>query len=173
MTIEEYSYFLKCIYGNVTPKDRREFILWDYERLKNKNMKTITLENGQKVEISEESYNALAKAAHKEVTWDEIYHEYFDKKERGFTEELHDSVDIKIHTIKKLIITAKYLNGAWTPDWNDNSKKYYISIKKDSFSIDYAYDYNSEPCHFKSEELAWRAIDILGEEVIKTALGNY
>lgn len=69
---------------------------------------------------------------------------------------------------------AKYLNGDWQPNWNnDKEYKYYIYLKSCynyDVSIDCACSYTYSIVHFKSEELAQQAIDILGKETIKLAL---
>lgn len=147
--------------------------IWDIESYKlihKSKMKTITLENGQKVEISEESYNALAKAVQKELTWADIYDKYIEQKNKR-----NDGAKMlkKLHAINKLLITSKYLNGDWTPDWEDiRSDKWYVYINGNKLFYDYSVSANGRIAYFKSKELAQRAIDILGEEVIKTALGN-
>lgn len=168
MSPNEYVYRIGIINQNITSSERHDNILLDYKLLKNK-MKTITLENGQKVEISEESYNALAKAV-KEETWEEIYNEYLNENNN-----LHsvNTVEVKISAIKKLLITAKYLNGDWKPDWNNgNIEKHGISLLNSAVYISMEQERRAV-CYFKTQELAQRAIDILGEDTIRTALGDY
>lgn len=85
----------------------------------------------------------------------------------------------KLIAINKLMNVAKYLNGDWKPDWNDNSeeRKFYIYISKNSIAnniikIDYIYNNNPNIVYFKSEEFAQKVIEILGEETIKLALST-
>jgi len=137
--------------------------------IKSKQMKTITLENGQKVEISEESYNALAKAVQKEVTWSQIWKIHCNSTELG-----QQPIDSKIWAIKQVLITAKYLNGDWMPNWeNDSEDKYYLSVMQNEIYVLNNQIANGKPCYFKSEKRARRCVNILGEETIKTALGDY
>ena len=77
--------------------------------------------------------------------------------------------------INKLMNVAKYLNGDWEPDFTDNQHKFYISycfdVKK---LIVWFKQYTNDGCvYFKSKELARQAIEILGEEEVKKALGIF
>lgn len=81
----------------------------------------------------------------------------------------------KIMAISQLMAVAKYLNDGWVPDWKDKyMPKYYIVQCgcNNVVSIDEIYTQNSELVHFKSKKLAQKAIDILGEDTIKTALSS-
>lgn len=79
----------------------------------------------------------------------------------------------KLLAINMLINVAKCINGDWQPNWNnDEEGKYYIQIENVSkdLNIDCTSLFNSSVVYFKSEELAQKAIKILGEETIKIAL---
>lgn len=80
----------------------------------------------------------------------------------------------KLIAINKLMNVAKYLNGEWKPDWNDGSIKYYLSVMNEdnSITIECAYRKYSEVAHFKTWDLAEKAIEVLGEETIKLALST-
>ena len=76
--------------------------------------------------------------------------------------------------INKLMNIAYYLNDGWEPDWNDtNICKYCLfydhNLKR--ILIDYNLNHRKTSVYFKSSELAQQAIEILGEETIKLALG--
>jgi len=77
----------------------------------------------------------------------------------------------KLRAINMLMNVAKYLNDGWQPDWCDVVKhKYYISMLDGEITVGYL---TSTPCldvYFKSEELAKKAIEILGEDTIRLAL---
>lgn len=77
----------------------------------------------------------------------------------------------KLLAINKLMNVAKYLNGDWKPNWNDNGKgKYFILMDYNNMIVDCNTSYIYNTVYFKSKELAQQAIDILGEETIKLAL---
>lgn len=81
----------------------------------------------------------------------------------------------KLISINKLLNVAKYLNGEWRPNWKEaDEKKYFIYIcPRDCYtSVKSATVHMSDIVYFKSEELARQAIEILGEETIKTALST-
>ena len=76
----------------------------------------------------------------------------------------------------KLMNVAKYLNGDWKPDWkNQYEDKYCIycdySVLELRVSKWSTSDYGN--VYFKSSELTRQAIEILGEEEVKKALGIF
>ena len=78
--------------------------------------------------------------------------------------------------LNKLINVAKYLNGDWVPDFtNTHFHKFYISYDSDKkkLTIQFKQYMNNGSVYFKSEELALQAIEILGEEEVKKALGIF
>lgn len=80
----------------------------------------------------------------------------------------------KLLAINKLMNVAKYLNGDWKPNWNNNNKEYkyyiwYLPINN-NLAICNTISKCTSIVFFKSKELAQQAIDILGEETIKLAL---
>lgn len=84
----------------------------------------------------------------------------------------------KLLAINKLMNVAKYLNGDWNPNWEDNKEdKYYIKVVsnnllKSCILIGRANTTCSEIVHFKSMKLIQQAIEILGKETIKLALST-
>jgi hypothetical protein len=80
----------------------------------------------------------------------------------------------RLLAINKLMNVAEYLNDGWKPDWKDPLKsKWYILWDNCSnkFEIGYRNSYTSGPVYFKTPDLALQAIEILGEEEVKLALG--
>jgi hypothetical protein len=79
----------------------------------------------------------------------------------------------RLLSLNKLMNVAYYLNDDWKPDWEDGSQKffmYYNTTNRD-IEIDVNTYFNSGKVYFKSKELAEQAVEILGEETIKLALG--
>ena len=78
----------------------------------------------------------------------------------------------KILALNNLMLVAKYLNKNWVPEFNSyRQAKYYIAISDNKLSIDRCYYVNKGAgIFFRREELAQKAIEILGEETIKQAL---
>lgn len=77
--------------------------------------------------------------------------------------------------LNKLINVAEYLNGDWEPDFTDNTQKWYINYDYDCLMLctDFSVNYRRNLVYFKSPKLAHQAIDILGEEEVKKALGIF
>lgn len=80
----------------------------------------------------------------------------------------------KLIAINKLMNVAKYLNEGWVPNWTDVNIKYYIYYSRRRETLDINWDdiCNQSVVYFKSEELAKRAIEILGEGTIMLALST-
>lgn len=78
--------------------------------------------------------------------------------------------------LNKLMNVAKYLNGDWEPDWkNFQQEKFCYCFLNNNTDLYIRHWTNSNyGCvYFKSEELAYQAIEILGEEEVKKALGIF
>lgn len=81
--------------------------------------------------------------------------------------------NLRLSVISKLMNVAKYLNGDWKPDWNNNTEdKWFLGIKDNKIYTDSIITYNSGLVYFKTKELAQKAIKILGEDVIHLALST-
>ena len=82
----------------------------------------------------------------------------------------------KLQAIGRLLVVAKFLNrnedgSDWVPNWNYVQYKWYLTVKNGMVKIDYHYDYrNSHIVYFRTKEIAQQAVQILGEDVIRTAL---
>ena len=71
---------------------------------------------------------------------------------------------------------ANYLNGDWKADWDNSSETKWCLFFDHSKKQIVASNWQSSHygcVHFKSEELAHQAIEILGEEEVKKALGIF
>lgn len=78
----------------------------------------------------------------------------------------------KLLAINLLMNVAKYLNSDWKPNWKNETTKYYIVYDyiDNKLDISRACSINGSIVYFKSEELAKKTIEILGEYTIKLAL---
>ena len=76
--------------------------------------------------------------------------------------------------LNKLMNVAKYLNGDWEPDWNNEyENKFCIFHSFGKLNICNKGYSNFGCAVFKSRDLAFQAIEILGEEEVKKALGIF
>lgn len=78
--------------------------------------------------------------------------------------------------LNKLMNVAKYLNGDWEPQFLDRSQKkwcIYYNFEDFKWGVTNYTHCQHAAVYFKSEELALQAIEILGEEAVKKALGIF
>ena len=100
--------------------------------------------------------------------------DYKDYKSAGYCISVKQAK--KLLAINKLLNVAKFLNGDWEPDWeNLDEEKWSIYLDHDDNTI----NVNStnftqhQMVYFRTRELAEQAIQILGEDTIRLALGDY
>lgn len=79
----------------------------------------------------------------------------------------------RLLAINKLMNVAEYLNDGWKPNWKDSTVKWYLlwqACDEQLCTIDLSHIQYPGPA-FKTRDLALQAIEILGEEEVKLALG--
>ena len=88
----------------------------------------------------------------------------------------------KLCAINQLLNVAKYLNknedgSDWVLDFNNKNEDkwhfYLIHDNGDEIKIGKFWCFRSSFVYFRTKEIAQRAMEILGEETIRRALGNY
>lgn len=129
------------------------------------------------------------KVVKKKLTYNDIAKELFDNKDvwrienfnitkynkTGYWNYLTNCISEKqaqkFIAINQLMNVAKYLNGNWQPNWNDETQdKYCFTIEKNTIVIHRRIEINNNIVYFKTTDFAQKTIDILGEETIKLAL---
>lgn len=163
-------------------------------------MPTITLDNGTEVHISQESYDALAKAVQpKELTYEDVAYSLFVNKKSFYpgaggiigssffgikTQCVTDPDNApteqqvkQLLALNKLFNVAYYLNEGWVPDWSDTKQKKYWIVRHGEMNIIKViintFMHHVGGVYFKSEALAKKAIAILGEKSIKECFGIF
>lgn len=157
------------------------------------NSKELKIEIPEGYEIDKEKSSfekIIFKKVKKKLTYEQVADKLFKNKNHYYTNEDGDVTEAsigwhcpnvaptehqleKLLAINKLMNVAYYLNGNWEPNWNDGSQKffmYYNTTNRD-IEIDVNTYFNSGVVYFKSKEFVKQAIEILGEETIKLALG--
>lgn len=158
------------------------------------NSKELKIEIPKGYEIDKENSTfekIVFKKVEKKLTYEDIADKLFQYREHCYIDEdghiMFTSVGWqcpnvastpqqlkRLLALNMLMNVAYYLNNGWKPNWNNNKERkyfiYYISTNKifkieSNTIIDYGIVY------FKSRELAEQAIEILGEETVKLALG--
>lgn len=94
--------------------------------------------------------------------------------ERNINFRTVDQLD-RVEAMLKLMCVADYLNNGWQPDWNDKEEKWHIEwyeYDMNKLIVDWSCTYSTcGEVVFKTQELAEKAIEICGVELIKKALG--
>lgn len=164
--------------------------------MKTKELK-IEAPEGYEVDWDNSSMNTIRfKPIKKKITYQDVKAELFsDTKEhyveysgtinsskttRYYGENIIIATSIQqieqLLALNKLMNVTKYLNGDWKPDWhNSRETKWCLFFDNCTHKITAStWQTSHYGCvHFKSEELALQAIEILGEDEVKKALGIF
>ena len=65
---------------------------------------------------------------------------------------------------RKLLEIADYLNGDWKPDFDGNHENWSINKTGDDFLGTYTRNVNKANVYFKSRDLTFEAIRLMGED---------
>lgn len=69
----------------------------------------------------------------------------------------------RLLAFNKLMNIVKYLNGEWMPNFDGNNKNWFIHIENGKYVARFNKWFNNGSVYFKSEEVANRAILLMGE----------
>lgn len=137
--------------------------------------------NSDNESLKQVALQAFKEEELKDITYKDICNELLNKYGYGFLEIYSKNKGIvptskkqleKILAIIKLMNVAKYLNGSWTPDWDDCSEYKFHIYSNDQKLYTGCTVCNSGCVYFKSYEIAQKAIEILGEDTICLALST-
>ena len=128
----------------------------------------------------------------KPITYGDICKELFYKKDAWYLN--HNHIETWVQTssnyydadnctseaqvrrmiaFNKLQNIAKYLNNGWKPNFGYGNKNWYICIEGvDNYKIFWTDILNSGSVYFKTEELAWKAIRLMGKKSMKDLLST-
>ncbi|MCH5234489.1 MAG: hypothetical protein J1E16_04285 [Muribaculaceae bacterium] len=113
---------------------------------------------------------------HPQLTYEDVVKELFPKLREGVVRveipTFSKKEAEKLIAIGKLLATAKFLNGNWKPDWEDDTEpKWYLCDIPGKKPIPcFTVQNNSCIVYFRTQEKAEKAIEILGKDVIRLAL---
>jgi hypothetical protein len=151
----------------------------------------ITVPEGYEIDKENSTFECI-KFKKKGLTYEDVAEELFKGRKTYFigaladiscyipsynTRQANNAISEKqlqrLLAINKLMNVAEYLNDGWKPDWEDGTDKWYLLYQGHSKKLN-----TVGLCHiqytspvFKTEKLALQAIEILGEEEVKLALG--
>ena len=153
----------------------------------------ITVPEGYEIDKENSTFECI-KFKKKGLTYEDVAEKLFKNKTCYYLRQgarivkyCPDSVDMKkannaasekqlqrLLAINKLMNVAEYLNKGWKPAWKDTNKsKWFIAWDncRNKFEPGYRNAYADGIAYFKTPDLALQAIEILGEEEVKLALG--
>lgn len=188
----------RVIYGDIMEENKNVLNIITFNKFKElinmeKEIK-IKVPKGYEIDKENSTFECIKfKPIKKAETYDDVARELFLNKQAYFIDtrgrvstvipknDYSDSNNCvtkkqgeKLLAINKLMNVAKYLNKDWKPDWkNQAQNKFYILIRYGDIKIDYVAISNEGATIFPDEETAKKAIEILGEDTIKLALGDY
>lgn len=168
------------------------YILLKYKTINTKEIK-ITVPEGYEINKENSAFECI-KFKKKRLTYEDVAEKLFKKKKTYYIRQgaeidtfMPESYGVefannatsekqlqRLLAINKPMNVAEYLNDGWKPDWEDPNHRKWI-IKWDShnrtFNTSYWTTYQTGTVCFKTPDLALQAIEILGEEEVKLALG--
>lgn len=155
----------------------------------------IKVPEGYEVDKEKSTFECIKFKPIKEAeTYDDVAIELFSGKECYFIDERRNVRHIteyeglvnepnncvtekqaeKLLAINRLMNVAYYLNKGWEPDWTTfHQPKFYIAIENGCIKINKTLLCQCSVVVFPFRESAKRAVEILGEETIRKALGDY
>lgn len=148
----------KLYAGPCTSNVRFDKISVIFKEINNMENNQLTIDIPEGMEIDLENSNlakGIVKFKKKYITYDDIL-------------QVTDSVSVRISTycvdkllaISKLMDIAKYYNGDWEPDWdNQNEYKYSIVYNRGIYKVDYGLMTIFSNIYFKNKKDAQAVID--------------
>ena len=151
---------LKSKRGNCScRKDKKYVIFIELYNMEIKNNQlTIDIPEGMEIDLENSDLaKGIVKFKKKDITYDDILQAY--ATDFGGIRVPNHCID-KILAISQLMNIAKYYNGDWKPDWNNQDEyKYYIIYNRDTYKVDYGWTSICSNIYFKNKKDAQAVID--------------
>lgn len=146
-----------CIPGERTDHTSVSFKLINNMEIKN-NQLTIDIPEGMEIDLENSNLaKGIVKFKKKYITYDDILQSY--ATDFGGIRVPNHCID-KILAISQLMNIAKYYNGDWKPDWNNQDEyKYSIVYNRDTYKVDYSWKTIFSSIYFKNKKDAQAVID--------------
>ena len=138
-------------------KDKKGIIFKEINNMEN-NQLTIDIPEGMEIDLENSDLaKGIVKFKKKDITYDDILQEC-PTNFSGLRVRNH-CID-KILAISQLMNIAKYYNGDWEPDWNNQDEyKYSIVYNRDTYKVDYSWKTIVSNIYFKNKKDAQYVID--------------
>ena len=146
--------------GTCTPGGRKDNINVAFKEINNmeNNQLTINIPEGMEIDLENSDLaKGIVKFKKKDITYDDILQAY--ATDFGGIRVPNHCID-KILAISQLMNIAKYYNGDWKPDWNNQDEyKYYIIYNRDTYKVDHGWTSICSNIYFKNREDAQAVIN--------------
>lgn len=142
---------------SIKRKDRINVVFKEIKDMEN-NQLTIDIPEGMEIDLENSDLaKGIVKFKKKDITYDDILQEC-PTNFSGLRVRNH-CID-KILAISKLMNIAKYYNGDWEPDWNNQDEyKYFIICNRGTYKVDHGWTSICSNIYFKNKKDAQAVID--------------
>ena len=126
------------------------------------NQLTIDIPEGMEIDLENSDLTkGIVKFKKKDITYDDILQAYVADYIADYSGiRVPNHCLNKILAISQLMNIAKYYNGDWKPDWNNQDEyKYFIIYNRDTYKVDHGWTTISNNIYFKNKEDAQAVID--------------
>lgn len=151
---------LESITGTCIPGERTDGVSVIFKEINNMENNQLTIDIPEGMEIDLEKSNlakGIIKFKKKDLTYEDILQAYTIRY--GSIVVSSSNID-KLLAISKLMDIAKYYNGDWEPDWdNQNEYKYSIVYNRGIYKVDYGLMTIFSNIYFKNKKDAQEVID--------------
>lgn len=138
-------------------EDKKGIIFKEIKDMEN-NQLTIDIPEGMEIDLENSDLaKGIVRFKKKDITYDDILQAY--ATDFGGLRVPNHCID-KIIAISQLMNIAKYYNGDWEPDWNNQDEyKYFIIYDTDTYKVDYSWTVICNNIYFKNKKDAQTVID--------------
>lgn len=146
--------------GDCSPTHRTDGASVIFKEINNmeNNQLIINIPEGMEIDLENSDLaKGIIKFKKKNITYDDILQEC-PTNFSGLRVRNH-CID-KISAISQLMNIAKYYNGDWEPDWNNQDEyKYFIIYDTDTYKVDYSWTVICNNIYFKNKKDTQTVID--------------
>lgn len=156
----EFSSCCTSSLGDCSPTHRTDGTSIIFKEINNmeNNQLTINIPEGMEIDLKNSKLaKGIVKFKKKDITYEDILQAY--ATDFGGIRVPNHCID-KILAISQLMNIAKYYNGNWKPDWNNQDEyKYFIIYDTNTYKVDYSWTVICNNIYFKNKKDAQAVID--------------